>query len=384
MPEIDYHSFNTETYDVIIVGAGISGCCLAYFLHQAKKRVLLIDKEGVASGGSGAAGAFISPKFTRDPYQLALSQKSHHFALEFFNKQFPQYIQNSGLLHLASSAQDEKKIAFYTEHNPSYDVPDSLLKILKTEALKHEHIFLKDSAMVDAKGVCEALIEDVDFMQAHVKRIEKKESLWQMNGVCAKELVLATGAYEDVVSEPYLEVQAVWGHRINVVTSLQNQYNIHQKVSISPTQKQGFVAIGATHNRNYHPQKNKKPYDIESGRQELLLKASYSVDLGKTRVLDDFTGLRASYYDHLPVIGALVKAKESLEKEANLVNGARVKSDALLFHNNLSVINGMGGYGFCLAPYMASLLAKNLIDGTPIDETYQTLRLFKRWVKRKT
>ncbi|MDD2839385.1 MAG: FAD-dependent oxidoreductase, partial [Sulfuricurvum sp.] len=45
-------------YDVIIIGAGVNGCCSAYTLRQGGMRVALVDQEGIAAGGSGAAGAF--------------------------------------------------------------------------------------------------------------------------------------------------------------------------------------------------------------------------------------------------------------------------------------------------------------------------------------
>ncbi len=50
-------------YDIVVIGAGISGCCGAYFLNRAGLKTLLIDKSGVAStGGSYPAGAFYLSK----------------------------------------------------------------------------------------------------------------------------------------------------------------------------------------------------------------------------------------------------------------------------------------------------------------------------------
>ena len=43
-----------EQYDVVIVGAGIIGCSIAYFLTEAGySNVLVIDKTGIASDITG-------------------------------------------------------------------------------------------------------------------------------------------------------------------------------------------------------------------------------------------------------------------------------------------------------------------------------------------
>ena len=49
-------------YDYLIVGGGISACATAYFLKQKGALVCVVDERGIAGGGSGAAGAFVSPK----------------------------------------------------------------------------------------------------------------------------------------------------------------------------------------------------------------------------------------------------------------------------------------------------------------------------------
>src|SRR4051812_14526008 len=42
--------------DVIVVGAGVVGCSIAYRLAQSGRKVLVIEKRGIASGASGRNG----------------------------------------------------------------------------------------------------------------------------------------------------------------------------------------------------------------------------------------------------------------------------------------------------------------------------------------
>jgi tRNA 5-methylaminomethyl-2-thiouridine biosynthesis bifunctional protein len=66
-------------YDTAIIGAGINGCSCAYFLSQAQQNVILIDQDGIAAGGSGAAGAVFSPLITKRRSRQRRAVKSTPF-----------------------------------------------------------------------------------------------------------------------------------------------------------------------------------------------------------------------------------------------------------------------------------------------------------------
>jgi len=61
-----------KTFDVIIIGVGIAGATTAYTLTQQNQKVLVLDKYGIASGGSGG---FVLPKIGKgSPLQELTSE----------------------------------------------------------------------------------------------------------------------------------------------------------------------------------------------------------------------------------------------------------------------------------------------------------------------
>jgi len=49
-----------QSTDVVIVGAGVIGCAIAYFLRKAGVEVMVIEQEEIAAESSGAAGGLIT------------------------------------------------------------------------------------------------------------------------------------------------------------------------------------------------------------------------------------------------------------------------------------------------------------------------------------
>ena len=58
-----------ETADVVIIGGGVHGCRLAFHLATARAgRVVLLEKQHLASGPTGQSGAMIRPLFDQRVY----------------------------------------------------------------------------------------------------------------------------------------------------------------------------------------------------------------------------------------------------------------------------------------------------------------------------
>jgi len=369
-------------YDTAIVGAGICGCATAYFLTQGGEKVALFDREGIAAGGSGAAGAFVSPKFSKSGPLKALMEESYLFSLDFYQRRFPDLIRIAPLIHFAKYDDENEKVRAFRETTslPMLSAMPAAPLMPETEAF--EHAVLVQSGLVSAQAVCERLAADADFRNQAIDIIEYDGKFWSVGGIKAKKVVLATGAYKSVVAMPYVSLRAVWGHRIDIRTSTKLPCHLHQYVSIAATDENGCGAIGATHDVHYHPDTASVPYDFEKGRAELLAKAAKTVALEDVEVLKDYTGLRSGSNDYYPLVGPVADAEASLRAHPELRKGVKISADALVYYPDLYMVNGTGGYGFVMGPLLGRYLASYLLEGTPVPAALEPARFFYRWVKR--
>ena len=103
-----------KKYDYIIIGSGIVGCSLAYFLKKYSNNILLIDKNSdVCFGASGAAGAFLSPLLGIDNSFKTLVANALKFSTKFYEENFPQSFVKSGTIRIPKNKADEDKFNNY-------------------------------------------------------------------------------------------------------------------------------------------------------------------------------------------------------------------------------------------------------------------------------
>ena len=371
-------------YDIAIVGAGINGCSVAYEFIKEGKSVILFDKDGIASGGSGAAGAFISPKFSKTGELKEMLNTAFNYSYSYYKTNFPHSFTTSQLLHIAKDEKDDLMLRKFKKETQLQlqDISSEVLNSLTSEAKERENISI-NAGVVNAQSVCFAMSQGVKFVQEKVESLIYEDGFWVLNETySAKEVVLATGAYENVIKEPYIDVRGIWGHRIDIKTSTNNPYSLHQFVSISKS-KDGVLAIGATHNIHYHPDKNSETYDIEKGRAELLEKASKTMQLDDVEIIKDYVGLRSGSVDYMPLLGSLILSNATIASCGNRLQDKRIKYEEFDYYPNLYIINGSGGYGFVLAPYLANILKEHILNGKEISKKIAPARYFARWARRR-
>ncbi len=367
-------------FDFAIIGAGISGACSAYFLKRLGKSVVVIDRGEIASGGSGAAGAFLSPKICSDSAYTAFINEAFEFSIKFYKDNFKEYLDSAGILRLLKSQADIQKCSQKESSLPKkfHYLKPKETEYIKKEACEFGGYFFEDGALIDSVGVIGALLDGIDVIKSlHVEVLNYSDGYYKIDDIEAKGVVLCAGNSEDFAQLEYLGLKDIYGHRVDVRTKTSLPFHLHKSCSISAS-RDNLVHIGATHIPNYRYNKNG---NFEKELEDMLDLAKSYVGFDGFEVEKVHFGVRNSTKDFYPVIGRLIDAKETLKKFPYIKKGSLVPKERYIYYPNLFVHSGLGARGFVLAPKTAEILAKSICKKVQIDRKLDTQRLFLKYAK---
>ncbi len=336
-------------YDFLVIGAGSAGVHAAYFLHRGGARVALIEQSAVAAGGSGAAGAFISPRVGRGGELQRFTNEAFTFSIEWY-RNFEQFHQ-TGILRLPKEGEK------FTGMERFLEVPFE----------KREGGFLFPTAgILRAKEYLEVLSAPLEkyFFPA---TIQKRSDYFQVGSLRTKHVIVATGAWDALIDEPYIRIGKVGGVRFDVRTNLQLPYSMHKKVSVSAN-IDGIVTIGATHNREGKPPQN--PAMLLREARTMVGDFAYEIE-------QMYCGVRSSVSDHLPIAGDLIA-----DAKVPKIRSFKTLDTKELPRKGIIVLNGFGSRGFVYGPYVGKLLASHLLEGAPLPKLIDVDRYFIRYRKK--
>ena len=366
-------------YDIAIIGAGVAGVCSAWFLKEANIKVLLIDKSSyVASGGSGAAGAFISPKIGKGGSLQELTNRAFEFAVEFYSHYFFEYFHHTGVLRVAKDSDDAKKFDIYKEfnHKPYQEYDKDKLHSLGIDSTRG--FFFPQAGDCDAMRLCEAMAKGIDYKQMHVKSIKKYNNRWSIlsdkESIEAKRVILATGYESNLFDMRYMGIKGLWGSRGDYYTNNKIDITIHKDFTLSSS-RDGYIKIGATHIKSPNPCMLCSGKPLKS-LEEKAKNLYPNLDIKLKRTL---CGMRSTSRDHYPLVGPIINVESMLSKYPKLYKGAKVELEYL---DNIYILNGLGGRGFVFAPLMAKILSEYITKNIQIPSHINPDRLFYKWVRR--
>ena len=367
-----------KVYDLVVVGAGIAGCSIAYTAQQKQKNILIIDKASTpATGGSGAAGAFISPKLGKETVLLNLTNLAFKYSNNFYKNNFYKYFDQSGIVRLPKDAKDALNLEYYRS---IIDAPSELLTPHELEKMgvksQLDSLYFKDGGVCDAQDLCKEMVKDIEYLQIELSNLELQENIWVINSqIKAKNIVLATGylGYKDLLK--YMGINGIWGSRGDFYTSSKIKVCMHENISVSALNN-GILKIGATHVRA------KNPCMVCDGEplKGLISSAKELANIDELKLKETFCGMRSSSRDYFPTVGRIIDTKFMLENYPNIKKG--YNKAPLEYFDNLYIFNGLGGRGFVFAPLMAKWLYEHIFEDKEIDSSVSPDRLFLKWARK--
>jgi len=366
-----------KSYDTIIIGAGIAGCCSAFFLKQKGLSVLVVDRSGVAStGGSSAAGAFVSPKIGKGSALQSLTNEAFEFSKDFYLQYFPEHFYQTGVIRIPKDEDDAREFSNYEKHNLSkrrWVERDELIKLGIQNS--YDSFLFNEAGVCDAEKMCKAILRDIPYEQYEVERLLYVDGYWSVGENRAKYLILATGYENSLCDMRYMGVRGTWGSRGDYETDLYLNISMHKQISVSAN-IDGVIKIGATHN------KSKDPCMVCDGEplKKLFETASTMVDTSDFRLKETFCGMRSGSKDYFPLLGEVIDVPYMLESYPKILRGQKVKEFKKI--KNLYICNGVGGRGFVFAPWMGKMLADVIIGDREVDSRINPDRLFLKWCRK--
>ena len=347
-------------FDYIITGQGIAGTLLSYTLLQAGQRVLVID-EYKANSASRIAAGVINPvsgrrfemgwmydeiyPFARNTYQ----QLEKLLNVPVFRERDIWMVLPSEQLQAAFNAKTTSGAALQYTSPADASLWDAWLHqpygaaIVKGATVLLQNLLPAWRAYLREKQLLLEERLDTDLLQISPAGVRYKE-------ISARALIFCEGAQtvDNPWFGPYIPYLLNKGEVLKVrIPGLITENIIKRSITLVPQEKEIFW-VGSTFAWDYPdelPTPEKRAY-LEEGLQQLL-KVPYTV-------LEQQAGVRPSGKDRRPIMG--------LHPE----------------HQALGMFNGLGTKGCSLAPYMADMLSRHLLQGQPLLQETDIKRYFNR------
>ncbi len=364
-------------YDTIVIGAGIAGVSTAFWLKEAGQRVLLVDKNGLLAGASGAAGAFLSPRLGKGGPLQQITNEAYRFALEFYERYTAEAFFQKGLVRIPKDSDDAGR---FLEFESYIDIPYSRVTAaqyphIDPSSMEEGALFFPDSAFVDPKRAAYKLIEGFETVWGIDADPRFSGGLWRLGRYRAGKIVFAVGADRIPLHLPYIRIGGLWGERVDLRSDADIPVTLHKKISVSANVG-GIVRVGATHVRNDDRS------EIERLNALITDAVSLVPGLSDQSLAKIYGGYRSSVSDHFPLAGEVADVVAAKSVLGTPKRGCSPKPGDIPRIRGCHIIGAFGGRGFVFAPLIAKMLADSIIKQETIDSRISPDRLLLRYLRR--
>jgi tRNA 5-methylaminomethyl-2-thiouridine biosynthesis bifunctional protein len=359
--------------EVLIIGAGLAGCYLAFALAHRGWRVKLFDREREAGlGASGNESAILYPQFSSFYSPLnAFMLHAYVFAIRVYKKWLQKLTvgELNGILQLAyneEEASSQQNLKSWLHHYPQlgYLVDFNQASLIAGIKLNKGGLFIPHSGWINSRLLCDFLIHDPNIeliTKKEITALNYEKGEWHIDNDHAEVLVIANGFEANhFLQTNQLPLKSIRGQMTAIPVS---QDSIHLKIPLCAEghilpAHQGCHSLGAT----YHTGALDSACTLEDDSHNLKKLASLSTDFSwPAQVIDHWAGIRAATPDYLPLVGPVPQADLFREQFSGFIsNSKRWIPTAGPYYKGLYIFAGFGSRGLTTIPLSAEWLAATL------------------------
>ncbi len=403
---------NTDNKQVLVIGAGIAGCCIAYKLANRGWQVkLAFAEKTVASAASGNYRAVLYARTAQQRSSLSdFHEASFHYAVNFYRSLEDAELA-SGLNGMIKLDEQLSKafLADNPELNSRRNVTLSEVEAIAGLASKRGGIYYPHSGWLNPTSICSALSTHPNIelsANTSITGLSRDNNRWKVQtqttaSISSDIVVIAAGQQSASFAQTHwLPLKAIRGQttqlpstmaseKLNIaicsqgyitpVRSRKNELQIIGKkppLSSNDNDAEYFHEIGASYNLNdlsteINSEDNVDNIDrlidclaANSPFAEELTQIRQQQSSGKS--LNARVGFRCVSPDYLPLVGPVVNAEQFKDTFSILRKNAKKIPDQLApLEQGLFVSTGYGSHGFTTAPLATEILLAQ-IEGLPI------------------
>lgn len=357
---------------IAIIGAGISGACLARTLQNRGADVTVFDAaRGPAEGTSGNPLALVMPRLdAADTVQARLLLDAYLSAQSFYAGR-----PGVSVTETAHHPRDDREAARFQKL-----LEDPPLGLEQLEALRGGGLLHKASLILQPATLLPSLLQNVEVEWGATAALDLDAK--SVNGRAFDAVILASGwQMGDLL--PDLDLTGRLGQIEHFKSEIDAPPLAHAAGPYA-------LSLGQTRlwGATFADQTGTVPNVSETARKENMAAleslSPYWLGEAKQAATQSRAGVRATTADRLPLIGALpdrealVSARQSLER-----SGWHLEATAFA-RPGLYVAGGYGSRGFTWAPWAARILTADLFsDPLPIAADAQRAIAPNRQVLRR-
>lgn len=336
---------NQETYEVAVIGGGIIGCAVAYYLSESGRDCILIEKNDIASGTSSRCDGNVTI-VDKDPgFDSHMSMVSQRLIEELHHKlNIPFEYRKLGSILVCDNEEEMEAAVDWVQTQREAGLK---FNVLDPQDIRNESPYFADDipgglecetdSLINPYLFCYSLIDkaETDYgltvrTQTEVTNLTKNDdfTISTTNGeICAKMVVNAAGVWAPYIGQMInidIPIQPRKGHILvgsrqepvmmrNVMEFgyLMNKFG-RERIADERTAKHGVaLVLEPTESQNFL---------LGSSRQFVGYDASIDIRVVETiarralrffpkmddfKIIRTYTGFRPFTEDHLPIVSAV-------------------------------------------------------------------------------